>query len=76
LAGQCRAFADEEAQARRRRDATRRARRTLSRADAGIAEATSWGNRLDPAADFTERAATVVAAYQELIGDSNASAGT
>jgi hypothetical protein len=76
LAAQCRAFADEEARARNRRVASRRARRVLSRADAGIAEATSWDSRLDPAADFTERAATVVAAYQELTGDSTATTGT
>jgi hypothetical protein len=69
LAAQSKALATEEAEARRGRAAADRARRTLARADAGIADTTAWGTRTDPAAEFAERAENVLAAYRELTGD-------
>lgn len=63
------AIATEEAKGRRRRAAAERARRTLARADAGITEAATRDARTDPAADFTERAEAVLAAYRELSDD-------
>jgi hypothetical protein len=76
LATQSSAFAAEEVKARRGREATDRAQRTLTRADAGIADATAWGTRVDPAADFAERAELVLAAYEELSGHPIQSADT
>jgi hypothetical protein len=66
LATQSSAFAIEETEARRARKAAERARRTIARADAGIADTTIWGTRIDPATDFAERAESILAAYREL----------
>lgn len=66
LAARSMALAEEEATSRRTRAAAKRARRTLARADAGLADAATWEARADPAADFTERADAVLTAYQEL----------
>ncbi len=60
------AIATEEAKRRRSRAAAERARRTLARVDTGIAEAAISATRTDPAADFTERAEAILAAYREL----------
>src|SRR5262249_47262476 len=48
LAKRSTAIAQEEAENRRRRAAAKRVRRTLARADAGIAEAATRGTRPDP----------------------------
>jgi hypothetical protein len=69
LAMRSTAVAQEEAKSRRRRAAAKRARRTLARADAGIAETAIWGTHTDPAVDFTERAEAILAAYRELNDD-------
>ncbi|GAA4260347.1 hypothetical protein [Dactylosporangium darangshiense] len=69
LAVQSTALATEEAESQKRRATAERARRTLAQVDASIAEVAAWGNRTDPAADFTERAEAVLAAYRELNDD-------
>ncbi|SBT50398.1 hypothetical protein [Micromonospora auratinigra] len=63
------AIATEVAKRRRSRAAAERARRTLARVDTGIAEAAVSATRTDPAADFTERAEAILAAYRELSGE-------
>ena len=69
LSARTKAVAEEEAALRRQRAAARRAMRTLTRVDEGIAETAVWGTRADPAVDFTERAEAVLAAYRELNKD-------
>jgi hypothetical protein len=66
LAAQCTAFADEEAGRRDARAAAQWARRTLAEVDAGIAATAARDTYADPAADLTERAEAVFAAYREL----------
>jgi hypothetical protein len=65
VAVQCTAFAAQEEADRDARAAAWRARRTLAKVDAGIAGIPGTA-ATDPAAELTERAEAVFAAYREL----------